>query len=421
MKIGFFGNANNYPFMLARAVRRLGHEVLFIVNANPTSKYEILDRPEKRYDDITIPYPDWIYDATPFNVWQFPSISLKRTRIIRLLQTCDAVILNQYGPSLAPDIRRPAIVLLTGTDLEIWASLQYPELLLNYILEKPYILLSPMNMLKPLSRKRFFKRFFLAILKRFFFKLVLAQRAGIRSAVAVSYFAKGLVPKGDALLDEIGVKDSQRVYFLMTDLEKIRLQPMPNNRLPRVFCVARLTWKKPENLAVDSELNYKGSDIMVRGLGLFARTTGIRLDIRLVKKGAHVHETMQLVKEEDIDGQVTWLEEMTQQDVLEECKQADIIIDQLGMSMVGMGGLDAMAMGRPLIANGRPEIMQKGIGASSPICQASTPEEVCAQLQRLTADPNERQRVGLASHRYVKEHFSTDRAAQICLDYLKCV
>lgn len=170
----------------------------------------------------------------------------------------------------------------------------------------------------------------------------------------------------------------------------------------------------------DSELNYKGSDIMIRGLGLFVRTTGIPLDIRLAKKGLHVAETMQLAKEEGIDDQITWLEEMSQREVLEECKQADILFDQLGMSVVGMGGLDAMAVGRPLIANGRPEIVEREIGVPSPICQASTPEEVCAQLKRLTADPDERKRVGLASRRYVEDYFSAERAARICLDYLKC-
>lgn len=65
MKIGFVGNANNYPFMLARALKRMGHDVRFIVTASSR-----LDRPESRYADISYPYPDWIHEiGTPFWSW----------------------------------------------------------------------------------------------------------------------------------------------------------------------------------------------------------------------------------------------------------------------------------------------------------------------------------------------------------------
>ncbi len=408
MKIGMFGNANNYPFMLARALRRMGHEVLFIVDRSPRTKWEILNRPENRYEDITLPYPDWIYDASPLDLWNFPSPPPERAKVARLLQSCDAVILNEFGLSLLPDIRRSAIALLTGTDLEVLANFQYAD----YLVRGSYGISSFLRI------RSLIRRF---IRKRFLLKLISAQREGIRLAVAVNYFARGLVPHGDALLDEIGVRHSQRIFFMMTDLELIQLQPMPHNPILRTFCGARLTWKKPAHPSLVSELDCKGSDIMIRGLGLFARTTGIPLDIRLVKKGAHIAETMQLIEEEGIASQVTWREEMSQQDVLTEYKQADIIFEQLGMSMVGMGGLDAMAMGRPVIANGRPEIMEQVIGVPSPICQAATSEEVCAQLQRLVPSLAERERVGLASRRYIEEYFSAERAAQICLDRLSRV
>jgi len=41
--IGFLGNANNYPFMLAKAVRALGHEVVFIIGSEMA-----LNSPESR-------------------------------------------------------------------------------------------------------------------------------------------------------------------------------------------------------------------------------------------------------------------------------------------------------------------------------------------------------------------------------------
>jgi glycosyltransferase involved in cell wall biosynthesis len=137
-----------------------------------------------------------------------------------------------------------------------------------------------------------------------------------------------------------------------------------------------------------------------------------------VKKGRNVEETMRLVEEEGISDRVTWLGEMTQKGVLEEYAKADIVFDQLGNAVLGMGGVDAMATGRPVIANTRPEIMNRVFGAPLPICQASNPEEVCAQLMRLVPDPDERERVGRASREFAEEHFSPEGAARICLERL---
>jgi hypothetical protein len=393
MKIGFLGNTNNYPLILARALRRMGHEILFIVDSKRR-----LDRPEYRYEDIKFPYPDWIYDLSPLRARDVALPSAKQAQIVRLLRSCDAVILNGFGPCLLPQLRCPALILLTGGDLELFGNPKAIDYLVRDYDENQ-------NLLKQLLAKYIYTR------------LIASQRVGIRSAATVNYFSRGLIPTGDALLDELGVQDSQRIFFMMTDLEKIPLKPLPHNQPVRTFCATRLTWKKPLALGT-SELDYKGSDIMIRGLGLFYRTTGTPLDIRLVKKGMHVVETIQLIEQEGLAKQVTWLEEMSQLEVWAEYKQADIIFEQLGMSTIGMAGLDAMAVGRPIIINGRPEIIEREIGAPFPICQAVTPEDVCHQLQRLVFDETERERVGSASRKYVEKYCSPEHAAQICLERL---
>src|SRR5512139_4058359 len=114
MKIGFLGNANNSPFILARALRRLGHEVVFLIMFDESCP---LDRPEKRYPEVTLPYPDWIHDVSVLDLWNHGSRPRFEERAIELLQQCDLVVLNGYGICLAPKIERPAIAFLTGTDL----------------------------------------------------------------------------------------------------------------------------------------------------------------------------------------------------------------------------------------------------------------------------------------------------------------
>lgn len=393
MKIGFFGNTNNYPFMLARAFRRLGHDVRFVVN-----RPDALHRPESRYADIPRRYPDWIHDASPLDTIDVVLPTPKRARVLELLQDCDAVILNELGPALLPKLRRPAIVLLTGSDLEYYAD---PRSLESY---------RRSNRIMPV-----WKRWILELLLN---RTIRAQRNGIRLAETINYFGRGLVPDGDRLLEDIGVNTSRRVFFMMTDVDELTYTRPPKNGQIRVFCATRLTWKKP--IAPGRcELDYKGSDIMIRGLAMFLHKTSVPLDIRLVRKGMHVRETEQLIDEEGIGRYVTWKEEMTQSAVLDEFRAADIVFEQLGQSVVGMAGLDAMAVGRPVIANGRSEIMEAAIGAPSPICQACTPEEVCGQLERLVFDEAEREHVGRASRAYVERYFSADRAAKLCLERLQ--
>jgi glycosyltransferase involved in cell wall biosynthesis len=226
------------------------------------------------------------------------------------------------------------------------------------------------------------------------------------------------VPEGDRILDEIGVADARRTMMLMTETDRIASAPPPRNARVRTFCAARLNWKRPLPPGL-AELDYKGSDVMIRGLGLFVREHGPCLHVRLVRKGLHVAETAQLVGEEGLEGLVTWLDEMSQEEVLREFREADIVFDQLDQSVVAMAGLDGMATGRPVIANGRPELIDPVVGAPSPICQARTPQEVAGQLRRLVFDAAERERVGTASRRYVEEHFSADSAAARLLDRLR--
>jgi glycosyltransferase involved in cell wall biosynthesis len=363
MRLGFHGNPGNYPLMLARALRHLGHDVVFTLASDAP-----LDRPENRYADLLPPYPGWIHDFAPLRAGE------ARAACVELLRGCDVVMLSDAGPALAGAIGRPAVALLTGADVFHLAA-------------------------RGNARE------------------VEQQRAGIARSVLVAHFARGLVPEGDRVLDELGVKDDRRLMLLMSDTDRVTLAPSPGNATVRAFCAARLNWRRPIPPGL-AELDYKGTDVMVRGLGLFLREHGPCLEVRLVTKGLHVAETMALVHAEGIADRVTWLVEMSQRAVLEEFRAADIVFDQLDRSVVAMAGLDAMATGRPLIANARPEVIDAEVGAPSPVCQARTPVEVAAQLRRLVFDAAERERVGLASRRYVELHFSAASAARRLADRL---
>lgn len=404
MKVGFLGNANNSPFMIAQAIKNLGNEVVFVVDSA-----SLLNRPEGRYKEISLPYPPWIIDCSPLDLWRYPRESAKTEQVVSILKDCDALVLNEFGLSLADRIQKPAFALLTGTDLEVLADPRYVDACIGVVDES-------IGLLKKgwLWRQRFKQR------KRrgHLLHLVSAQRSGIHHAVGVHYFPKGMLPNADRLLDELGVNEDRRVFFLPAEIWRNEYAPYPRNRILRLFNVARLQWRKPPGDFI-CELDYKGTDVLIRGLGLFVRENEIPIEIRLVKKGVDIEITRQLIQEEGIESCVTWRDEMDQNKLYDEYKNADIVSEHFGKGSIGMGAVDAMAVGRPVIANGSPDIFARALGEIPPICHATTAEEVRSQLVRLAADRDLREAIGKQSRSYVEKYCSPAHAARIIVEKLE--
>lgn len=395
MKIGCFGNTNNYPFRLAQIMRDLGHEVLLVVTSQ-----ELLHRPESRCPEFENGYPDWILDAAHYSELDFIMLDPSLDPLLSLLSSCDALILNGLGPSLLPLLSRPAIAMLTGSDLEYYANFSTIDVrTANY---DPAYKASAAGQMELNFLRQFIQR----------------QREGIRAAGAVRYFPRGLVPVGDKMLDDLGVPDSKRMFLPCAEIELVRPTPAPHNNPVRIFCATRLTWKLPIEPG-RSLLDYKGSDIMIRGLGLFYRQTGVRLDIQLVRKGLHVLETEDLISEEGLTDQITWSAEMSLAQVWSEFARCDIVIEQLANNAIGGAGLDAMAAARPVIGNARTVMFESYFAKTSPICQAQIAEEVCNQLKRLVFDPQERERVGKLGRQFVEDFCNPRKSAETCLELLK--
>ena len=388
MKIGFFGNTANVPLIIAQAMQRMGHEVMLIVN-----REDLLYRPESRFPEYSNDYPEWIVDGSQFSEWDYISLDPKIASVLETLSGCDALFLNDLGPSLLPLLQRPAISFLTGWDLTYYADYQTVGVFSRTWSED-------------------YKKTYEAMLsKRLFVDFVQRQRDGIRLSAAVRYFPPGAELHGEALLAEIEVPDSRRIFQTTTEVLGITPTPQPNNERVRVYCPVRITWKLPIESG-RSSLDYKGSDIMIRGLGSFYRKTGVKLDIVLMRKGLHIGELESLIIEENIVDQITWLDEMSLTEYRKQIALSDIILEQFGdSSIIGSVGFDAMASARPVIGNLRPELF----GDSMPICQARTPEEICVQLERLVFDPQERERIGKIGREYVEKHVNVDEFARKCL------
>lgn len=79
--------------------------------------------------------------------------------------------------------------------------------------------------------------------------------------------------------------------------------------------------------------------------------------------------------------------------------------------------LDAMASGRIVIANARPEIFEPIIKEKTPVCHATDENEVSYWLEKLVN--NKDLRAQIASRKYVEKHFSTENAVNKIMALLK--
>jgi hypothetical protein len=116
---------------------------------------------------------------------------------------------------------------------------------------------------------------------------------------------------------------------------------------------------------------------------------------------------------------VVWLAEMSLQDLWRQFLKSDVVAEQLGPGVISMVALDAMACGRPVIGNARPDVPTVWTQAGSPVCQAATPGEVCDWLRRLSADPALRRRLAHEGRAFVEQYFSPARGVDLCLHLLK--
>lgn len=390
MKIGFLGNTNNYPFMLAMGLKKLGHEVQFVV----TSK-DMLHRPEAMDEAFVETYPDWMLDVAPYKFMIYPLLFWKRRKIVNHFKDCDFLVLNCEGPAHLHLIDKPAFIAITGSDLSWLADYKTVDLVKKGITRFP----------------RFFVKFVYGLIYKHFIRW---QRDGFRQAFAVNYFPPGVLPAGEELLKELGITADQRSSFMLSNTLYLKREPDPKNETVTLFSGTRISYDADPDSPLDA-LDNKRSDVMIKGAAMFIKETGIPLKIGLVKKGPNVGDLIKLIEDEGITEHVDWADQMPLTDLWQRMRAADIVVEQLGDSIISMAGLDAMALGRPVIGNHRPEILNDLHDVESPVCQAKTPEEVCAQLKRLVPDAKKRSKIGDASRAYVEAVFSAQHAVKIIL------
>jgi glycosyltransferase involved in cell wall biosynthesis len=391
MNIGIIGNINNYPFVLGEGLRGCGARVSLVL-----TRPDILHHPVKAGLEREI--PDWVYDASSLGQEAFENQDGSIGEALNFaLNDADFVILNDVGPSLCNLISVPILSLLTGSDLSYYANPQSGAMR-RESWGQAY-LRSPAGLMHSDQWDQ----------------LILRQRTGIRHSRVVSHPSRGLLPGGDALLDQIGVGEEQRMFLYFTDTNRVERAPMPGGEVLKILNGARLNWVDPMPTGFTDQ-DHKGTDRLLRGLRLFLDRGGAA-ELTLVAKGLHVAETRKLVAKLRLQSHVVWRDEMTAAEFSALIADHHVVCDQFGRSLPGMVGLTAMARGRPVLARFPLETLNSLHGEPWPVCHAETPAAIADHLLALS-DPEFRSRLGDDARRFADRYLSPRAAGAACIERL---
>lgn len=111
------------------------------------------------------------------------------------------------------------------------------------------------------------------------------------------------------------------------------------------------------------------------------------------------------------------LEKVSHEQAMQMYRNSDIIIDQLLCGSYGMLSVEAMAMGKPVVAFIREDV-RKQFPGDLPIVQA-TPENLDEVLLELIQNPSLRYEIGVASRAYVEKHHSVKSVVEELINIYK--
>jgi glycosyltransferase involved in cell wall biosynthesis len=147
----------------------------------------------------------------------------------------------------------------------------------------------------------------------------------------------------------------------------------------------------------------KGSDLMLRGA---ARLLRARSDALLCAAdwGVDAARSRDLARDLGIAEQVRWMQPVAKLELLDAYRAADVVLDQFVFGTFGAIAPEALACGKPVVMAFDRALHEWCFPELPPIVDASTSEELGAELIRLADNAPERLRLGQAGRSWVERN-----------------
>lgn len=156
-------------------------------------------------------------------------------------------------------------------------------------------------------------------------------------------------------------------------------------------------------VVLTSEIRYAGPTVRAHPRVVHAPSN------RAVKGTEYLLAAVESLRSDGIDIDLTLLENLPHQQLLEEIAGADIVIDNLILGDYGVIGLEAMAMGKTVVCRLADEVRDEM--GSVPVVPAD-PKRVARVLKEVVSDRALREELGPRARSYVEEHHSPRAAAE---------
>lgn len=388
------------PYCFAKELKKRNFDITFIVD---TEKDYLLDRPESWDREIGDQYPSWIIEKTlkwDMKAFKFAFPKWYFNQTIDFLNTFDVIFLNGHWISLGGFINSKKLVinLFAGTELDAAADFKQASFFSSSFKQSR-------NIIKKLIPS--------ALINIIYRRMIAFQRKGIRRADVVNYYATGINPSSDKLLNEIkNGQQFKRLELRGFDCSKFPYrEPQTENKKFNILNVTRFFYLNNRN-------ENKRNDIMIRGIGLFLKNNSLTpedAEIIFFEKGDDIKDAKLLCDKYGLTPFIRWQKQVSAEELSNFTAKCDVAFDQLGVQWVG-AGLFSMLSGRPLIANGRPEVFETLLKEKSPICQATTDDDVEQWLTKLYKNRSLIKEIGVASRSYVLRHYNIDNTINYFID-----
>jgi glycosyltransferase involved in cell wall biosynthesis len=160
-----------------------------------------------------------------------------------------------------------------------------------------------------------------------------------------------------------------------------------NSRRLNLFMMSNLDFGITDNKLGRNSM--KANDNVFRALAQFVGAGG-QAHLTAVDRGADRDLAKQMVNDLALSEHVTFKAPLSEEERLQHLADADVVFDQFYLGAFGLGALETMSMGRPLVTFVDANAFERCYGTRpDPFLNAKDPGEICGALWRLT-DPGVR-------------------------------
>jgi len=171
---------------------------------------------------------------------------------------------------------------------------------------------------------------------------------------------------------------------------------------------------------IDGGLRCPGAGGRSRGAVVLCLSagTGIRADslhqVRVADWGPDREATRDLVRHLGLEDCVSFVPFGDKEHFYENVRQAHVVVDQFSLGAVGLTGIEAMALGRPVMAYVKDDLAHRAYGTSIPGFNCATADDVSGAIARLS--PYELSDQSRESAEWVNTYHSDARILKILTD-----